>query len=121
MHIIFDKDRTDALAKLLATKYTVLELDTIQFSNSNATITAYSVIENVPLLDMVKIPEIQSQHNALLISYRARDWPTCYLAINNLLGKWGGELDSFYNEMKKRIDLLSSQELDDNWNGNIIK
>jgi hypothetical protein len=70
---------------------------------------------------MVKIPEIQSQHNALMISYRARDWSTCYLAIENLLGKWGGEMDSFYTELKKRIDLLSVQELDNNWNGNVIK
>jgi hypothetical protein len=34
---------------------------------------------------------------------------------------WGGELDTFYEELSKRISLLKTQNLDESWTGIIKK
>jgi hypothetical protein len=37
------------------------------------------------------------------------------------MGKWGGEVDSFYAELKTRIGRLKTQDLDDSWSPVIPK
>jgi hypothetical protein len=115
MNIIFGKDQVESLFD----KYTVLELDTIQL-NKTVT-TAYSVIEKIPLADLFQLGLHQEQHNLLMQNYRAGNWNKCYDNINNLIGKWGGELDSFYSEMKLRIENLETLPIDHSWTGIINK
>ena len=116
MHIIFGKEQADALNG----KYTVLELDTIQVGESATPVTAYCTIENVPLEELPELVKFKLLHENMLLSYRFRDWAICQQAIDQLTGKWGGELDSFYADLQTRLDQYQQQEPPQTWT-HIIK
>ena len=98
MHIIFGKEQ----ATELATKYTVLELDTFEF-DSGAVVTAYCTVETIPLEELVNLEQTTKQHADLIINYGLRNWSGCLTAIADLRGKWRGELDTFYQDLESRI------------------
>lgn len=115
MYIIFGGQ-----AKQLADNFTVLELDTIKFSNQEK-VTSYCVVENIPLADFPVLEAYKKVHHDLMEAYRNRNWEYCESAIRGLLGKWNGELDTFYIEMASRVQRLREQELDEAWDGTIQK
>jgi hypothetical protein len=102
-------------------KYTVLELDTLLINGAADPVTAYCLIEQVPIDQIAVIDQYRDLHNNLMINYRKRNWKYCEDAIEHLQGKWGGELDSFYTEINLRIQQLKQQVLDNSWTGTIIK
>ena len=116
MHIIFGTPTED-----IAHNFTVLELDTIKFKSNGEKVTAYSVIENIPLPDFPVLEAYKTVHQDLMKAYRARNWEYCESAINGLVGKWNGELDSFYLELHTRITDLKDQELAADWDGTVEK
>jgi hypothetical protein len=99
MNIIFDKSHLNELQS----KYTVLELDTFRVESTGQQRTAYCVVENVPILEMAQIESFKNLHANLMDNYRKQDWNYCEQAIEHLIGKWGGELDSFYADLMERI------------------
>jgi hypothetical protein len=60
-------------------------------------------------------------HVNLIRNYGQRRWNYCEQAIEQLMGKWGSELDSFYIELAARIANLKTQTLNDTWSGIIEK
>ena len=84
-------------------------------------VTAYCLIEQVPIDQIAGIDQFRDLHNNLMKNYRLRNWKFCEDAIEHLRGQWGGELDSFYTEMSQRILQLRQQVLDDSWHGIIDK
>jgi hypothetical protein len=99
MHIIFGKEK----ALELSDKYTVLELDTFRFDNLGSTVTAYCAVEKIPIEELSLLESIKSQHQDLIINYRLRNWEACLGGIKELKGKLRGELDTFYQDLEKRI------------------
>ncbi len=99
MHIIFGKEQADELSN----KYTVLELDTFQFGEGGPTVTAYCTVETVPLEELAVLDATKKQHQDLMINYRLKNWFACLTAIEQLRGKWQGELDTFYADLESRI------------------
>lgn len=116
MYIIFGDS-----AKQLDEKFTVLELDTIKLSGTNEKFTSYCVIENIPLGDFPVIDSYIKVHHDMMQAYRDQNWEYCESAINGLLGKWNGEIDSFYQVLYQRIQTLQQSELPDDWDGTILK
>ena len=112
MYIIFGDEQAQEVSK----KYTVLELDTVCFAPSGTTATAYAVVENVPIPDLPKLSFQTELHSNLMENYRKRDWNFCEQAIENLVGCFGGELDSFYTELKSRINNYKDNDPGENWN-----
>jgi hypothetical protein len=111
VNIILGKERAESMSQ----KYVVLELDTFKFAETGLIIESYCVVENIPFDE---IPESAKQidlHNLLLEDYRSRSWKECKAKISHLYGKWGGELDTFYDEILKRVEILSKADLPDNW------
>jgi len=100
MHIIFGKEQSDELSN----KYTVLELDTFQFGKNGPVVTAYCTVETVPLNELTSLIEIKTQHDHVMINYRGRAWLECLSGIDQLTGKWRGELDSFYADLRARVE-----------------
>ena len=49
--------------------------------------------------------------------YKIQNWDECNKAIDELMGSFKGELDSFYEIIKERIVDLRSQDLNETWNG----
>ena len=102
MHIIFGKEQADELAN----KYTVLELDTFQFGKNGPIATAYCLVEKIPFTELSQSSFYSSLHKDLMHNYQARAWQECLSALQQLRGKWGGEVDSFYEDIRSRVDQL---------------
>jgi hypothetical protein len=56
-------------------------------------------------------------HQDLIKAYKARDWEESVRCLNALGGKFNGELDSFYNELRERIRLMMKHPPDPDWDG----
>ena len=101
-------------------KYTVLTLDTFSLPDGSLH-TAYCVVENIPIDELPKTEHLKKLHANLILNYSQQNWNYCEQAIEQLMGKWCGEVDSFYQELINRISHLKTQTLNDNWNGVIAK
>ena len=115
MNIIFGKDQG------LDSKHIVLELDTIRVGATGPERTAYCVIENVPLQEMPMVESLKKSHQTLITEYRSKNWSECERIIEQLTGMWGGDVDTFYEVLTSRINLLKTQTLDETWTGIIEK
>lgn len=101
---------------LVPDSYTVLELDTFR-TQSGMRETVYCVIENIPLQDFPVLDAYVKVHHDLMQAYRDRDWQYCQSAISGLMGRWNGELDSFYQDLADRVANLCEQIVDEDWDG----
>ena len=101
MHIIFGDD----VAKNMAEKYTVLELDRFQVQPHGPVLSAYCVVDkdSIPLEELGTVENMARLHNKLMENYRRQDWVFCEQALEHLFGRWGKEVDSFYIEITGRI------------------
>ena len=115
MHIIFG----DAVNEI-PNSFTILELDTFNLGDDKI-VTAYCVVEKIPLAEFAVLEAHKDLHNNLIQYYQKRQWNYCEQAINALVGKWNGELDTFYLDLLTRISTLKNQELDENWSAIVIK
>jgi hypothetical protein len=116
MNIIFGGSDLDQLRN----KYIVLELDTVTIKSSKP-ITAYCVIENLPLDEMPRVYNYKQIHSELMENYRNRNWDFCIQALDQLTGCWGKEIDSFYTVLRTRVVEYKQNEPDENWTGVIPK
>lgn len=102
-------------------KYIVLELDTIKIKQDQEPVTAYCLIEKIPLEEVFTLDQWKDLHSKLMKNYRQKNWNFCLQALEHLQGKWQGELDSFYNDIHQRVLFYSKNDPDDTWNGVIDK
>jgi hypothetical protein len=109
MNIIFKNTTTN-----LDQKYTVLDLDTFSFPDGSLH-TACCVLESIPILELSQTENLKDLHAMLIKEYGQKNWDYCEQAVNHLLGKWGGEVDTFYLELKRRIEQFKDTDLDDSW------
>ena len=115
MNIIF-KENSEEIGK----KYVVLDLDTFSVPDGS-THTVCCVVENIPITELENTQNLKELHANLIKNYALKNWNYCEQAIEKLMGKWGGEVDSFYVELKTRIDRLKTLDLDDLWSPVIPK
>ena len=116
MNIIFGTSRDD-----FPDSHTILELDQFKIGDSPNIVTAYCLVENVPFGDFPTLNAYIKVHHDLMEQYRARNWEYCADAIKGLTGRWNGELDSFYNDLKERVEYLTQNPPGDDWDGIILK
>jgi hypothetical protein len=116
MNIIFGDT-----VKQLPDSFTILELDTIRTPPENIPVTAYCVIEKIPLSEFPLAEHYLTLHADVIKNYRERHWEYCEQAIEGLMGKWGGELDSFYTSLSNRIKNYKENPPDDSWDGTYLK
>jgi hypothetical protein len=115
MNIIFKTN-----APNIDEKYTVLDLDTFSLPDGSLH-TACCVVENIPVAELPMTKTLTELHANLIRNYGQRNWNYCEQAIEQLAGKWGGEVDSFYHELATRIQQLKTLILDDSWSPVIAK
>ena len=118
MKVIFGRDAAAAISE----RMTVLELDTLYQEGLNEPVTAFAVLENtdVPLQELPLMDNHLKLHNTMLLEYRTGNFSYCTQALEHLRGKWGGEIDSFYDEFENRINSLKATPLPDNWDGIVV-
>lgn len=109
MNIIFDSK------SMFDNKHIVLELDTFRFAIDGSERTAYCVIENMPLEEMPIVESLKETHSKLISEYRNQNWNSCEQLIEQLTGKWNGEMDTFYEVLSNRIADLKTLTLPDDW------
>jgi hypothetical protein len=117
MNIILGKENAEPMRE----KYVVLELDTIQFASNQPVITAFCLVEPRALDELMTMESFIELHANLIKNYRLKNWKFCEDALEHLIGKWNGDVDSFYREMEKRIARYKIAELADDWDGVIKK
>jgi len=115
MNIIFKQN-----SKEVQQKYTVLDLDTFKLPDGSIH-TACCVVENIPIDELSQTDELKLLHESLINDYNQKQWANCEQSIGKLMGKWGGELDSFYETLQARIDVLKTCDLDDNWSPVLLR
>jgi len=115
MNIILKQHLNDEYSK-----YTVLDLDTFELADGTKH-TACCVVENTPVKELAELPSLKLMHENLMKNLALKNWNFCEQAIEHLTGKWGGEVDTFYAELKTRIDRLKTMDLDDSWSPVILK
>lgn len=116
MNIIFG----DAL-DMLPDNYTILELDTFILPPDNHKSTAYCVVEKISLQDFPVLESYRKVHGDLMQAYRDQNWEYCQHAIKGLIGRWNGELDSFYEDLLDRVNKFSVENPGPDWTGVIVK
>lgn len=116
MNIIFGESITQ-----IPDSYTVLELDTLRLAPDNVAVTAYCVIEKIPLQEFPLLDAHKILHNDIMVNYRGQHWEYCEKAITALLGKWNGEVDTFYQELLGRISRYKEAPPAADWDGTYVK
>ena len=116
MHIIFG-----STVQEIPNSFTVLELDTFCMVNENRTDTAYCVVEKIPLTEFAMLDAYKKIHADLVQYYRQRQWNYCENAIEGLMGRWNGELDTFYSDLLARVIKFKEKEPPKDWNGTLIR
>lgn len=115
MNIILSND-----IQQLPDSYTILELDIVQDTQGNCQ-TAWCCVENIPLNEFAILENLKETHANLIKAYRNQEWEYCTSAITALIGRWNGELDSFYHDLGQRVETFSQNPPGDSWNPTLIK
>lgn len=114
MNIVFGKESVDT------SKYVALELDTLRFPTGQE-LTAYCVVDLIPILNMPRVQSMSYMHEELLSNYKRKDWNFCLQAIEQLEGFWGEDVDSFYQILKSRVVEYQANDPGPNWSSTIEK
>lgn len=116
MNIIF---ATREEVENLKEKYIVLELDSFRFSQGKDTVVSWSIIDTTSVLlgELPGISQYVDLHNNMMRNYRSGNFKYCEDALEHLIGKWRGELDSFYAIMSQRIKQYQQDPPNHGWDG----
>lgn len=100
MQIVWDKTAAEQLMKT----HTLLELET--FDIKGVAVKTWAVIppEKIGLDGFHTLENYKDIHAAFIKAYYEGDYKLCRDAAEHLVGHWGGEIDTFYEEILKRID-----------------
>lgn len=98
MQIIFSR----AVAKELSDKFTVLELET--FDVEGQLLETFCVIpsDSISLAEYPTLKHSEDLHAQLVAAIKRQDYLLIAEIIPYLLGKFGGEVDSFYEVISER-------------------
>lgn len=92
MQIIFSKE----VAQTLKDRFTVLELETFDVEGQMLETFCVVSADKIPVTEMPELERYMNMHDHLAKSIKQKNWNFCLEAIPYLMGKFGGELDSFY-------------------------
>ena len=103
MQIIWDQ----AVAEKLMNSHTILELET--FNVDDKQLTAYCVVPAEKILsEMAQLAGNKELHVAFVTAFNEKDYPRCLELYTHLMGKFGGEVDTFYEEIVNRINNMAT-------------
>ena len=100
MDIIFGKENAEKLRE----QYTVLELETIDVEGQPLEVFCLVTAEHIGIAEMPNLAQWTKLHKDFLHGYHTEQYEYCRECIEHLMGKFGGELDTFYEEILRRID-----------------
>ena len=108
MNIIFGRENAEKLRE----KYTVLDLETLIVEGKEIEVFCLIPAEKIALPDLPQLEQWVKLHNDFLHGYETKQYNYCRQCIEHLTGKFGGEVDTFYEEILKRIDSAEAVKTD---------
>lgn len=108
MQLIFGRENAEKLRE----KYTVLDLETLDKDGITLEVFCLISADKIGLMDLPQLDNWIKLHNDFLHGYQTQQYNYCRQCIEHLMGKFGGEVDSFYTEILKRIDAADPQKTD---------
>lgn len=105
--------------KELREKYTVLPLDRFRIIETDEIITAHCLVEGIPFDELPSVDRFRELHENLMEGYFNRDWDLCTDLLIRLRGRWRGNLDSFYEDLERRIAEYQITDPGPDWDGTI--
>lgn len=100
MDIIFSRQAADDLSE----RYTVLELETHQIDDKIFETFCVVPGDQIPIEEVVKLDHWKKLHNEFVQANKDKNAKLCHDLRTYLKGKWGGELDEFYDIVCGRFD-----------------
>jgi hypothetical protein len=100
MQIIFGRENAEKLKE----RYTVLDLETVEKEGTKLEVFCLIPGEKIGLADLPQLEQWTTLHNDFLNGYHTQQWDYCRQCIEHLMGKFGGEVDTFYEEILNRIN-----------------
>ena len=100
MDIIFGRENAESLRQT----HTVLDLETIHQDGVTLEVFCLISADKLKLDELPQLEENIKLHNEFLQGYNNGHHEYCNQAVAHLRGKFGGELDTFYDEILKRIN-----------------
>jgi hypothetical protein len=100
MQLIFGKENAETLRE----KYTVLELETIDVEGQPLEVFCLVSADHIGITDLPQLEQWTKLHDEFLHGYHTEQYNYCRQCIEHLMGKFGGELDTFYEEILRRIN-----------------
>ncbi len=100
MQLIFGKEVADQLRD----RYTVLELETFDVDGKLLEVFCVVPAEKVALTEITTIEHTTKLHNEFVEALKRKEYKLCKDLYIHLIGRFAGELDTFYDEILKRID-----------------
>jgi hypothetical protein len=98
MQIVWDPTVIEQLRK----SHTVLELESFQVDDK--LIPTYCVVPAEKLIsEIAQLDKYVELHNGFVTALKEQNYNLCLDISEHLVGKFGGELDSFYEEIISRI------------------
>lgn len=100
MDIIFGRENADTLRE----KYTVLDLETVYADGKMLEVFCLISADKININEIPMLPQWIKLHEDFLKGYANREYDYCRQSIEQLIGRFGGEVDTFYEEILRRID-----------------
>lgn len=92
-----------AAAQKLKSSHTVLELET--FPVNGESITAYCVLPAEKIFpELSQLETLTELHVAFITAFNEKNYQLCQDIAPELVGRFGGELDSFYTAILDKIN-----------------
>lgn len=98
MQVIFSRKIADELRD----RYTILELET--FTVQDQILETFCVVsgDKMNLADLPHLADHIKMHEEFIEQLKLKNYKFCMDAIEHLMGKFGGDLDSFYEIIMER-------------------
>jgi hypothetical protein len=100
MQIIFGRENAEKLRE----RYTVLDLETVEKDGVSLEVFCLIPAEKIGLMDIPQLDNWTKLHNDFLHGYHTQQYNYCRQCIEDLMGKFGGEVNTFYEEILRRIN-----------------
>lgn len=104
MEIIFGRENADRLRE----KYTVLDLETVEKDGVSIEVFCLIPGDKIGYTELPALTQWIKLHNEFLNGYHTQQYDYCRQCIEHLMGKFGGEVDTFYDEILRRINEINS-------------
>jgi hypothetical protein len=106
MDIIFGRENAEQMRE----KYTVLDLETVTQEGQEIEVFCLIPADKIGITEMPDLENWIKLHHDFLEGYHRREYDYSKQCIEHLRGKFGGEVDTFYDEIIKRIDIIENAE-----------